>query len=252
MPTLNTASFLLALALAVTAHLGGFAGLAYLILPEHPRPEMVVQVSLVPPPPPPPAAPPPPAQASKAPPVRFDKSRLVEVTELPDEKALAALESVPAGISGGVAGGVLGGIAGGSLGGVLGGILESLHSVPVIAPPPAPLPEEAPPAVPRQLRVPGAVQKALLVKQVRPDYPRLAKEARIEGTVRIEILVDVEGKVEDLRLIEGHPLLAQAALQAVKQWEFRPTRLRGTPIATLSVVDVVFRLRQGSAETDGP
>lgn len=246
MPTLNATSFLLALALALTAHLGGLAGLAYLILPERPQPEMVIQVSLAPPPPPP-AAPSPPPKEAEAPPVRFDRPRLVEVTELPDEKALAALERAPAGIAGGVAGGV----AGGSLGGVLGGILENLHSLPAIAPPPAAVPEEVP-AVPRQLRVSGAVQKALLVKEIRPDYPRLAKEARIEGTVRIEILVGINGKVEELRLIEGHPLLAQTAMQAVRQWEFRPTRLRGNPIAVLSIIDVVFRLRHGSVDTDSP
>ena len=96
----------------------------------------------------------------------------------------------------------------------------------------------------RRIRVGGAVEAAMLVYQEKPDYPQLARMARIQGTVRMETIIDKDGTVEDVKVISGHPLLIESALMAVSRWRYRPTLLNGQPVEVLTEVDVNFTLAQ--------
>ena len=198
---------------------------------------------LVAPPPPPP--PPPPPAATPAPkvvkviPRQFDAGRLMTPKSIPKQIAEIKEDELPpptAGVSG-VVGGVTGGIAGGNLSGVLGGIIGSAASA---APPPPPPPPKA--ATPTRIRVGGNVQAANLINGPKPNYPPLAKQARISGTVELSAIIGKDGRVQDLKVIKGHPLLVQSALDAVKNWVYRPTLLNGEPVEVSTTIDVNFTL----------
>ena len=90
----------------------------------------------------------------------------------------------------------------------------------------------------------GNVQQQKLVHQVKPVYPALAKQARIQGTVRFNVIIDKEGRVANVGVVSGHPLLIAAAIDAVKQWQYQPTLLNGEPVAVSTVVDVNFTLNE--------
>ncbi len=75
-----------------------------------------------------------------------------------------------------------------------------------------------------------------------PIYPPLAKQARIQGTVRFTAVIGTDGTIRDLRLISGHPLLVSAAQDAVKQWAYQPTLLNGEPVEVITQIDVNFTL----------
>ena len=209
-------------------------------------PSATLQSFLVAPPPPPPPPPPPaaaPPKVVKVIPRQFDAGRLVTPKSIPKEIAQIKEDELPPPSSGvGVVGGVPGGVAGGQPGGVLGGILGGIPSA---APPPPPPPkkEEKPPT-PQRIRVGGNVQAANLINQVRPVYPPLAKQARISGTVELSAVIGKDGRVQDLHVVRGHPLLVQAALDAVKQWVYKPTLLNGEPVEVSTTIDVNFTLAQ--------
>lgn len=101
---------------------------------------------------------------------------------------------------------------------------------------------------PMRIRVGGNVQAAKLVKQPAPVYPPLAKQARIQGTVRYEATVGADGNVKNLQLTGGHPLLVPAATDAVKQWVYQTTLLNGKPVEVLTQIDVNFTLSEGAAQ----
>ena len=111
--------------------------------------------------------------------------------------------------------------------------------------PKLPPPKVAPAAVraaPPRVIVGGVVQAAKIVHQVMPVYPPLARQARISGTVRIEAVISRDGIIQSLRVMSGHPWLAPAALDAVRQWVYRPTRLNGEPVEVLTQIEVNFKL----------
>ena len=114
----------------------------------------------------------------------------------------------------------------------------------VAAPPPPPPPpvKEAP--VVRQIKVGGNVQAANLIKKVTPVYPALAKSARIQGTVRFTAVIGKDGTIQNLQLVSGHPMLVQAATDAVKQWVYKPTLLNGEAVEVITQIDVNFTLSQ--------
>jgi TonB family protein len=130
----------------------------------------------------------------------------------------------------------------------------ALNTAPMSAPGPMPAPaaamrDQAPTAdpktaTPQRIRVGGNVQQAMLVEQVRPIYPPAAKEARIQGVVRFNVIIGKDGTVQNISVDSGHPLLVPAALDAVKQWVYRPTLLNGEPVEVVTVVDVNFTLRE--------
>lgn len=90
----------------------------------------------------------------------------------------------------------------------------------------------------------GRVQAARLTKQVVPAYPALAKTARISGTVRLQGIIGKDGAIKNLQLLRGHPLLVQAALEAVRQWVYKPTLLNGEAVEVIAPIDVIFTLNQ--------
>jgi protein TonB len=106
--------------------------------------------------------------------------------------------------------------------------------------PDAPAPAVVPPAP--VLRPGGLVEPPVKVRHVAPKYPELARTTGVEGTVIVECRVDVDGRVADTRVLRGHPLLNEAALEAVQQWAYRPTLLNGRPVAVLMTVTVRFQL----------
>jgi len=136
-------------------------------------------------------------------------------------------------------GGVAGGINGGAAGGVLGGILGSIGAP--VAPPP-PKKEEA--KLVQRIRVGGLVQQANVVKRVMPVYPPIARQARIQGHVVLHAVISKEGTIQELKVISGHPLLQQAAMDAVKQWIYKPTLLNTEPVEVDTEIDVNFTLQQ--------
>jgi protein TonB len=88
------------------------------------------------------------------------------------------------------------------------------------------------------------VQEGKLISGPRPVYPPLARQARVEGTVRLEAVISREGVILNLRAVSGHPLLIPAAVAAVQQWVFRPTSLNGDPVEVATVIDVNFTLQK--------
>ena len=198
-------------------------------------PKTQLMTFLVAPPPPPP--PPPPAAA----PVKVVKmqseminGQLRTPTKIPEKVQMIKEEEAPPDLgSGGVPGGVPGGIPGGSAGGVIGGIISSTPvAVPKVA-------------TPQRVRVSSGVSTGLLIKKVTPNYPQLAKQARIQGAVVLQAEISKEGTIQNLQLISGHPMLAPAAIEAVKQWRYKPYLLNGEPVAVETQVVVNFSLSGG-------
>ncbi len=116
---------------------------------------------------------------------------------------------------------------------------------------PAPLAEIAKPAAiltptpvvdPKPIRVSGGVLAAKILKRVTPTYPLLAKQTRVSGTVHLQATLSKDGRIENLRVIDGHPLLRQAALEAVSQWLYSPTILNGQPVEVEAPIEVNFAL----------
>jgi protein TonB len=196
------------------------------------------------PPPPPPPPPPPaavPVKMVKVIPRQFDAGRLMAPKSVPKDIAMIKEEELPPpSASAGVVGGVPGGVPGGTAGGVIGGIIGA---VPTAAPPPPPPPVEQKKTVQR-IRVGGQVQQANLIRQPKPVYPPLAKQARIQGVVRFNAIIGKDGTIQNLQLMSGHPLLVPAAQEAVKQWLYKPTLLNGEPVEVATVIDVNFTLSQ--------
>jgi len=199
---------------------------------------------LVAPPPPPPPPPPPaaaPVKAVRMVPRQFDAGRLMAPKVIPKEIAMIKEDELPP-VTGnvGVVGGIPGGVPGGTPGGVIGGIISS---VPQAAPPPPPVVAAPKPVAPQRIRVGGNVQQAKLVNQPKPVYPPLAKQARIQGTVRFNAIIGRDGAIANLTVVSGHPLLVPSALEAVRQWKYQPTLLNGEPVEVVTQIDVNFTLQ---------
>ncbi len=147
----------------------------------------------------------------------------------------APLASMPVG---GVAGGVVGGVPGGQLG----------ASVKDLAPPPPPSREAVPGLAaeagsPPLVRVSPGVADGMTDHRVAPEYPDIAKQARLQGAVVLQATIDRSGNVANLRVVSGHPLLTNAAINAVRQWHYRPYVLNGEPVAVETQVTVNFTLQ---------
>ncbi len=112
-----------------------------------------------------------------------------------------------------------------------------------LTPPPPPPPSgQATGQTPQRIRVGANVEAANLIYKVPPIYPSLARQARIQGTVRFSVVIGNDGRVDHLQLISGHPLLVSAAQEAVRQWVYKPTLLNGSPVEVVTQVDVNFTL----------
>lgn len=107
----------------------------------------------------------------------------------------------------------------------------------VLTPPPV-----APPAPQQPVQVGGKIRAPERLGYVAPVYPPVAQAARIQGTVIIQATIDTEGRVMDVRVLRGVPLLDQAALEAVRQWTYTPTLLNSRPVPVIMTVTVSFIL----------
>jgi periplasmic protein TonB len=199
-------------------------------------PKQQLMTFLVAPPPPPPPPPPPAAAVVKVVKMVSEvvNGQLRAPTKIPQKVQMIKEEEAPPDLGGGgVPGGVPGGIPGGSAGGVIGGILSSqVVAVPKVA-------------TPQRVRVSSGVSTGLLIKKVTPNYPPLARQARIQGQVILQAEISKEGTIQNLQLISGHAMLAPAAIEAVKQWRYKPYLLNGEPVAVETQVVVNFSLSGG-------
>jgi protein TonB len=189
---------------------------------------------------PPPLAPPPaPAAGAVAPHITHPKAKLNYTLQ-----KLTAPSAIPKNVSVGSEdaveaapdlGGVLGGVPGGAVGGVIGGVLGGTGTV-------VPTPSPAPRPVHKVVRVGGNIKAPRQARSVNPVYPRLARQARIWGTVVVDAVIDERGNVVQARVLSGHPLLIDAAFKAVLQWKYEPTTLNGQPVSVELQVQVHFNL----------
>jgi len=194
---------------------------------------------LVAPPPPPP--PPPPAAAEVQRVVHQIQTDLLNTgqlrtpTRIPQKVQMIHEEEAPPPMAatGGVVGGVPGGMPGGQVGGVLGSILNSsnMNSVPKVTL-----------AAPQRIRISQGVTKGLCIHKVEPAYPPLARAARVQGDVVLNAVIDVNGQITNLQLVSGHPMLVPSAIEAVKQWRYKPYLLNGTPVEVETTITVIFTL----------
>ena len=97
----------------------------------------------------------------------------------------------------------------------------------------------------QRVRVSQGVTQGLLLRKVQPNYPPLARQARIQGSVLLQAEISKDGSIENLRLISGHPMLAPAAIEAVKQWKYKPYILNGEPVEVETQITVNFTLSGG-------
>jgi periplasmic protein TonB len=141
----------------------------------------------------------------------------------------------PVGTTGGVVGGDPGGVVGGVSGGVFSEMLNSAPSVPVLAKSPVPKPV-------KRIRVASRVAEANLIHDVTPQYPPEAGRARLEGTVLLMAVIGKDGSVKDVRVESGLPILAQAAIDAVRQWRYKPYLIDGEPVEVDSRITINFTL----------
>lgn len=213
-------------------------------------------------PPPPPPPPPPPASTStpsqpkvqpKIEPIEVPQEAFVQPQEVPKEipvvtpvvdttAAVASTSSdasvggVRGGVEGGVVGGVVGGVLGGTLGGQIGGVLGGTPGGVVGSV----VGTEAPTG---PLRVGGDVKAPRISNRVEPKYTEVARRARVQGIVIVEAIIDKNGNVDHVKVIRGLPMgLTESAVNAVKQWKFRPGNLNGRPVDVIFNLTVNFRL----------
>jgi len=201
-------------------------------------PRQQLMTFLVAPPPPPPPPPPPaamPVRVVKVVQTDIINGQLRTPTKIPEKVAMIKEEAAPPPMTtAGVIGGVPGGVPGGSLGGVMGGIIGNTPvAVPKVAAPPP------------RVRVSAGVQQGNLISQVKPTYPPIAKAARIQGAVVLQAEISKQGTIENLKVISGHPMLVQNALDAVKQWRYKPYLLNGEPVPVETTITVNFTLSGG-------
>jgi len=213
-------------------HLGLVTGIVlvpllfYDVLPSQDalRAFFVRPLELAPPPPPPP----PPTAASavvrQAPRVFQETRAFVAPIEVPSE--VKPEEGLDLGVEGGVAGGVEGGVPGGVVGGIVGG-----------------LPTAVPPPPPQVVRIGGKIAPPRILRRVEPVFPPLASAARIGAIVVVEAEVDTRGYVRTAKVLSGHPLFDEAALEAVKQWRYQPLLLNGEPTGFILSVVITFNLK---------
>ena len=200
-----------------------------------PRQQLLTFLEAPPPPPPPPAA-----QAPTA--VRVVKvtsdianGQLRTPSRIPAKvQVIKEDDAPPPAVLSGVVGGVPGGIPGGQLGGVIGGIIGSVSTVaaPTLNKP-----------APQRVRVSQGVSRGLLIYRLEPTYPPLARAAHIQGVVLLAAIIDKDGSIQNLQVVSGHPMLAPAAIEAVKQWRYKPFLLNGQPLEVETTVNVNFQLR---------
>jgi periplasmic protein TonB len=110
----------------------------------------------------------------------------------------------------------------------------------IVAPPPPPPPP--PPVQQKPVRVGPGIREPKKIVHVVPEYPEIARTARVEGVVILEAVLDTTGRVQSVRVLRSVPLLDMAAINAVRQWRYTPTELNGVPVPVLMTITVQFTL----------
>jgi protein TonB len=118
------------------------------------------------------------------------------------------------------------------------GVLASIGRELSVVPLPPPAPSTQPPRVSRMM-------EGNLIYRVQPQYPPLARQARVQGIVVLRAMISREGKIENLQVVSGHPMLVQSAMDAVRQWRYRPYYLNNEPVEVETQVTVNFTLSGG-------
>ena len=180
-------------------------------------------------PPPPPSAPAPRSVAIASNRSGALSDALVVPSEIPKSIEMVRTErTAPGTPPSGIAGDILGSVPENSI-----GIVNSLlrPATPVL-----------PRLAPQKVRVSSGVAEGMLIHQVKPPYPAAAKMARVEGSVALQAVIGKDGSIQNLRVISGHPLLTSAALEAVKQWRYKPYYLNGEPVEVETQIVVNFLL----------
>ena len=188
-------------------------------------PKAFLTTLLVAPPPPPP--PPPPVEAMvKVKPIvhLIQGNKLLAPRAIPKEVNIIKESAPPPDVTAQQSG-VFGGLAGQGI----------MVGSPALPPPPKPV-------APARIKQGGNVTAASIINQTKPVYPPLARQARIQGTVILHAIIDKDGNVAELQVVSGHPLLVQAALDAVKQWRYKPTLLNGDPVEVDTTITVTFSM----------
>jgi protein TonB len=157
--------------------------------------------------------------------------QLLAPSRIPRSVKIIEEQELPPAGSVGVVGGVEGGVPGSQTTGVLASLLSSTHSA--VAPAVA---------TPKRIAISTGVSEGLILTRVDPEYPFIAKRAHVEGTVQLKAIISREGLIENLQLMNGHPLLVPSAMEAVKQWRYRPYTLNGNPVEVETVINVHFTL----------
>jgi protein TonB len=189
-------------------------------------PKAMLATLLVAPPPPPPPPPPPVKEVIKPVARLIQSGKLMQPRAIPKDVAVFKEAELPPDVINNTnQSGVFGGIPGQGL---------MAESGLVVPPPKA--------AAPVRIKQGGAVTAASIITQTHPVYPSLARQARIQGTVVLHAIIDKEGKVAQLEVVSGHPLLVQSALEAVKQWRYKPTQLNGDPVEIDTTIQVTFTM----------
>ena len=190
---------------------------------------------LVAPPPPPP--PPPPAGVPAAKVVQtnmLSTGQLRTPTRIPQRvEMIREDEAPPPAMAGGVVGGIPGGVPGGQLGGVIGGIISATSTPTAIVPRLEPV---------KRVRVSQGVTRGMMISKIEPKYPKIAIAARVTGVVLLKAVISKEGEIKELQVVSGHPLLVPAAIDAVKQWRYRPYLLNGEPVEVETNITVTFQI----------
>jgi len=190
---------------------------------------------LVAPPPPPP--PPPPAAVPAAKVVQtnmLSTGQLRIPTRIPRRVEMIREEETPLpAMAEGVVGGIPGGVPGGQLGGVIGGIISSTPTPTAIVPKLEPV---------KRIRISQGITRGMVISKIEPRYPKIAIAARVTGVVLLKAVISKEGEIKELQVVSGHPLLVPAAMDAVKQWRYRPYLLNGEPVEVETNIIVTFQI----------
>ena len=96
----------------------------------------------------------------------------------------------------------------------------------------------------KRVRMGGQIEAAKLIFHPNPEYPPLAKTARVQGTVRLGVIIGGDGMVQDIKVLSGHPLLIESTIRAVSEWQYQPTLMGGKPVEVVTEVDVNYTLSQ--------
>ena len=113
---------------------------------------------------------------------------------------------------------------------------------PVETPRVAPRHETTKPPTPAPIRVNSTLQEAKLIRRVMPVYPKLAIQIHLAGVVHLAAIIGADGRIRELQVVDGHPILAPAAVDAVRQWVYQPTMLGGNAVEVMTEITVYFNM----------